>query len=89
MPKLKFSTAAIIDRQLSRQKIRQKISVIKTNSFDDIKKIVHVGTLHTADILSGKNARAWVSMVLYLKKKIRIKMLKRKKNPGSPLEVAC
>jgi hypothetical protein len=25
-------------------------------------------TLHTAEILSGKNARAWVSMVLYLKK---------------------
>ena len=24
--------------------------------------------LHKADILSGKNARAWVSMVLYLKK---------------------
>ena len=26
-------------------------------------------TLPTAEILSGKNARAWVSMVLYLKKK--------------------
>ena len=25
-------------------------------------------TLPTAEILSGKNARAWVSMVLYLKK---------------------
>ena len=42
----------INDRQLSRQKIRQKISVIKTNSFDwelltfdDIKKIVHFGIL--------------------------------------------
>ena len=50
--KRKFSTATIIDRQLSRQKIRQKISVIKTNSFDwelftsdDIKKIVHFGIL--------------------------------------------
>ena len=42
----------INDRQLSRQKIRQKISVIKTNSFDwelftfdDIKKIAHFGIL--------------------------------------------
>ena len=26
------------------------------------------GTLPTAEILSGKNVRAWVSMVLYLKK---------------------
>ena len=45
-------------------------------------------TLPTAEILSGKNARAWVSMVLYLKK-IEIKMLKQKRNPGSRLEVAC
>jgi hypothetical protein len=50
--KRKFSTTTINDRQLSRQKIRQKISVIKTNSFDwelltfhDIKKIVHFGIL--------------------------------------------
>ena len=50
--KRKFSTMTINDRQLSRQKIRQKISVIKTNSFDwelltvhDIKKIVHFGIL--------------------------------------------
>ena len=42
----------INDRQLSSQKIRQKISVIKTNSFDwglftfaDIKEIVHFGVL--------------------------------------------
>ena len=28
----------------------------------------HQHTLCTAVILSGKNARAWVSMVLYLKK---------------------
>ena len=42
----------INDRQLSLQKIRKKISVIKTNSFDwklltfdDIKKIVHFGVL--------------------------------------------
>ena len=43
-------------------------------------------TLPTAEILSGKNARAWVSMVLYLE--IYIKILKQK-NPGSRLEVAC
>ena len=42
----------INDRQLSCQKIRQKISAIKTNSFDwellpvdDIEKIVHFGIL--------------------------------------------
>jgi hypothetical protein len=46
-------------------------------------------TLPTADILSGKNVRALVSMVSYLKKYMKIKMLKRKRNPGSPLEVTC
>ena len=40
-------------------------------------------TLPTAEVLSGKNARAWVSMVLYLIKCMKIKILKRKKNPGS------
>ena len=35
----------INDRQLVRQKNRWKISVIKTNSFVDIKKIVHFGIL--------------------------------------------
>ena len=48
----KFSTALIIDRQLLRQKIRQKFSVIKTNFSDDIKKIVHFGIL--IHILSSK-----------------------------------
>ena len=50
--KRKFSTTTINDRQLLRQKICQKISVIKTNSFDwelftfdDIIKIVHFGIL--------------------------------------------
>ena len=50
--KQKFSTTTINDRQLSSQKFRQKISVIKTNSFDwelftfdDIKKIAHFGIL--------------------------------------------
>ena len=51
-------------------------------------------TLPTAEILSSKNARAWVLTVSYLKKqmKIEIKILKRKKrkkNTGSCLEVAC
>ena len=51
--KRKFSTATIIDRQLSRQKIRQKLSVIKTNTSDDIKKIVHIGILiHVLSVLS-------------------------------------
>ena len=35
---------SIKDRQLIRQKVRQKISVIKTNTCDD-KKIVHFGIL--------------------------------------------
>ena len=33
------------DRHLLRQKVRQKFSVIKTNTFDDIKKIVHFDVL--------------------------------------------
>ena len=44
-----------------------------------------VFTLPTAEILSGKNARAWISMILYLKKLIKIL---KQKNPGSRLEVA-
>ena len=50
--KQKQLMTGINDRQLSRQKFCQKISVIKTNSFDwelltfdDIKKIVHFGIL--------------------------------------------
>ena len=33
------------DRHLLRQKVHQKISVIKTNTFDDIEKIVNFGIL--------------------------------------------
>ena len=36
-------------------------------------------TLPTAEILSGKNERAWVSMVLYLKQNEK-KILKQKKS---------
>jgi hypothetical protein len=43
--KLEFFTTSKTDRHLLRQKVRQKISVIKTNTFDDIKKIVHFGIL--------------------------------------------
>ena len=46
-------------------------------------------TLPKAEILSGKNAQAWVSMVLYLKKINENSNTKTKKNPGSHLEVAC
>ena len=53
--KRKFSTATIIDRQLSRQKIRQKLSVIKTNTSNDIKRIVHFGIL--IHILSWKQKK--------------------------------
>ena len=46
-------------------------------------------TLPTAEILSDKNARAWVSMVLYLKKINENLNMKTKKKPGSRLEDAC
>jgi hypothetical protein len=54
-------------------------------------KVVDVkySTLHTAEILSGKNAQTRVSIVSYLKKQIKIEILKWKKNPGSRLDVAC
>ena len=40
-----LSTTLIMDRQLLRQKVHQKISVIKINTCDDITKIVHFGIL--------------------------------------------
>ena len=40
-----LSTTLIMDRQLLCQKVRQKISVIKINTCDDITKIVHFGIL--------------------------------------------
>jgi hypothetical protein len=43
--KLESFTTSKTDRHLLRQKVGQKISVIKTNTFDDIKKIVHFGIL--------------------------------------------
>ena len=48
-----------------------------------------LSTLPTAEILSGKNALAWVSMVLYLKKINQNQNIKMKKSLGSRLEVAC
>jgi hypothetical protein len=42
---LESFTTSKMDRHLLRQKFRQKISIIKTNTFDDIKKIVHFGIL--------------------------------------------
>ena len=50
--------------------------------------LVYAYTLPTAEILSGKNARAWVSMALYSKKLIKIKIFKQTKNAGSRFEVA-
>ena len=43
--KQSLSTTSIMDCQLLRQKVCQKISVIKTNTCDDITKIVHFGIL--------------------------------------------
>ena len=37
-------------------------------------------TLPTAEILSGKNARAWVSIVSYLKNKLKLKFETKKKS---------
>ena len=47
--------------------------------------IIHImHTLPTAEIVSEKkNARAWVSMVSYKKRQIKIKILKRKKILGA------
>ena len=47
--KQSLSTTSIMDHQLLRQKVRQKISVIKTNTCDDITKIVHFGILIQVD----------------------------------------
>ena len=41
-------------------------------------------TVATAEILSGKNGRAWVPMVLHLRKYAKIKILKRKKISWEP-----
>ena len=43
--KQSLSTTSIMDLQLLCQKICQKISVIKTDTSDDITKIVHFGIL--------------------------------------------
>ena len=51
-------------------------------------KVLAVPTLPTAEILSGRNAQAWVSMVLYLKNENE-NIKTKKKNLGSRLEVAC
>ena len=40
---------------------------------EDITERPEVYTLTTADLLSGKNARAWVSMVSYIKEKLKLK----------------
>ena len=41
--KQSLSTTSIMDRQLLGQKVHQKIVVIKTNTCDDLTKIVHFG----------------------------------------------
>ena len=44
-------------------------------------------TLPIAKIISAKNARAWVSMVSYLKKELKIKILERKKKFWEPFRI--
>ena len=53
--KQSLSTTSIMDRQLLCQKVCQKISLIKTNTCDDITKIVHFGILIHA--LSGRQQK--------------------------------
>ena len=45
IPQQSLFTTSIMDRQLLRQKVRQKISAIKTNTCDDITKIFHFGII--------------------------------------------
>ena len=45
-----------------------------TGDFEKLKWILI--TLPTVELLSDKNARAWVSIVSYLKKQMKIKILK-------------
>ena len=49
--------------------------------------LAKINTVPIAKIISVKNAWAWVSMVSYLKTKIRIKVLKRKKYPWSRFRI--
>ena len=69
--------------------ISSNIANIWTFYFTELENLSNFNTLTTAEILSGKNALAWVSMVLYLKKINENKTLKQKKNHGSCLEVTC
>ena len=46
-------------------------------------------TPSNSEIICVQNVGAKVEMVSCLKKQINIKILKLKKNPGSPLEVTC
>ena len=77
----------------SSTKNRRKLELFKGSStchdwqtlLVGIMQLPKLPTLPTAEILSGKNARAWVSIVLYLKKQMKIKILKRKKKSWEPL----
>ena len=71
------------------RKTRHKTKCTYYLIYSGQKKQVNSYTLPTAEILSGKNGWERVSMVLYLKKYMKIKILKPKKNPGSPLKVTC
>ena len=55
-----------MDCHLLRQKVRQKISVIKTNTFDDIKKI-HFGILIHSFVLKTTKTQGF-DMITNFKK---------------------
>ena len=53
-----------MDRHLLRQKVCQKISVIKTNTFDDIKRNFILAFLFTFCLEDNKNTSIFVTQVL-------------------------
>ena len=48
------------DRHLSHQKVCQKISVIKINTCDDIKEIVHFGIFYSCFVLKTAKTQVFV-----------------------------
>ena len=56
-------TTSITDRQFLRQKVHQKISVIKTNPCDDITKIVHFGIFDSRLVLKTTLTKVLISQI--------------------------
>ena len=56
----------IIDLYFINYTVNCRIQISNTEQISE--KFLNIVTLPAAEILSGKNERAWVSMVLYFKK---------------------